>query len=168
MNAQIDLIIVRGAPGTGKSSLGRKLKKYFAEGVLIEMDNLRGMMNIVNWESEKQHLIALDAAASLANSFLDSETFPVIVVDMFMPDKINNFLEKLKTKNFVIVSLLAADAILEKRLSDRNEGFKDLSKAIQLNKSIKENLLSREIIIDSSSLDKTQVLEVYLEKCKTI
>jgi predicted kinase len=161
---QAELIIIRGTPGAGKSSLGRRLKKTFSGGVLIELDNIRGMMNDVDWKSDQQHDIALSAAAATINSFIASKRIPVIVVDMFMPGKLNLFLEKLPGINYKIISLLVSEEILEKRLTERKEGFKDIAKGILLNKEIIDHPTANEIRIETSAIGKDAVLELCLEE----
>lgn len=158
------LIIIRGAPGAGKSSLGRRLKKVFSTGVLIEIDNVRGMMNNVDWNDEQQHFIALEAAAATVNSFIGSKLMPVIVVDMFMPDKLEFFLRKVAATNYKIVSLLVNERVLEKRLTERKEGFKDIPKGNALNKMIIDHPAGNEIQIETSAIGKNEVMEICLKQ----
>jgi broad-specificity NMP kinase len=158
----MELIIIRGTPGSGKSSLGRRLKKSYPAGVLLEVDNFRGMMNDVNWEDEHQHLVALDVIASSAKKFLELKRSPIIIVDMFLPEKLEWFLEKVKGINYTVISLLVNEPVLQKRLAERKEGFKNISKGILINKFIQDNPCDKELIIDTNDLDKNAVSE----KCK--
>ncbi|MDQ3110276.1 MAG: AAA family ATPase [Bacteroidota bacterium] len=167
MESDLQLIIVRGTPGAGKSSLGRRLKKRFPSGALIEIDNFRGMLNNVNWDDEQQHFIALEAAAASAIIFNRSGFEPVIVVDMFMPYKLKFFLEKVNVRNYKIISLLVNENVLEKRLTERKEGFKDVAKGNSLNKMILEHSIENEIRIETSEIDKNAVLEIALRKLNT-
>ena len=159
MNSNYQLIIIRGTPGAGKSSLGRRLKKVFPNGVLIEIDNVRGMMNDVDWNSEEQHFIALDAAAATVKSFIQLKRTPVIVVDMFMPDKLEFFLEKVGEMNYKLISLLVNENILEKRLTERKEGFKNIPKGNLLNKLIQDHPAVNETRIDTTAIAKDDVME---------
>ena len=165
MKTDISLIIIRGTPGSGKSSLGRRLKKAFPSGALIEIDNFRGMLNNVDWQDEQQHLIALDAAAVAVNSFAASNVSPVIVVDMFVDDKLKFFLSKVSVKSYQIISLLVNEKTLEKRLTERKEGFKDLSKGIAINQLISAHPWENEIKIDTSGIGKNEVLEAFYHRC---
>jgi broad-specificity NMP kinase len=164
MQTNIQLIIIRGTPGAGKSSLGRRLKKVFSTGVLIEIDNVRGMMNNVDWNDDEQHLVALEAAAAAVNSFIASKAVPVIVVDMFMPGKLEFFLGKVAATNYKVVSLLVNENVLEKRLTERKEGFKDIAKGNVLNKTIADNSTENEIRIETSAIGKNEVMEICLSK----
>lgn len=152
----IQLIIIRGAPGAGKSSLGRRLKKKFPGGALLELDNFRGMLN-VDWNDEQQHRIALKTAALAAKSFSMQGIVPVIVVDMFLPEQLDYFLTEAGEINYEIISLLADKIIFEKRLSERKEGFKELEKAMTINESIEKNPVANETVIDTSGKTKDEI-----------
>jgi adenylate kinase family enzyme len=154
MNPQ--LIIIRGAPGAGKSSLGRNLKKKFPSAALLELDNFRGMMN-VDWTDEQQHRIALKAAALAAKTFCEQGITPVIVVDMFLPEHLNYFLGEASEINYRIISLLADEITFKKRLEERKEGFKESDKAIAIDKNIRQNSVKNETIIDTSRKTKQEI-----------
>ncbi|CAN5889228.1 ATP-binding protein [soil metagenome] len=159
MNCDYQLIIIRGTPGSGKSSLGRRLKKVFPNGVLIELDNVRGMMNDVDWNSDEQHFIALEVAASAVNTFISSKRNPVIVVDMFLPDMLKFFLEKIPKTDYKIITLLVNSETLAKRFTVRKEGFRDIEKGITLNKLILDHPANDETKIDTSEIEKNEVAE---------
>jgi broad-specificity NMP kinase len=150
------LIIIRGAPGAGKSSLGRNLKKKFPSAALLELDNFRGMMN-VDWTDEQQHRIALKAAALAAKTFCEQGITPVIVVDMFLPEQLNYFLAEAGEINYRIISLLADETTFEKRLAERKEGFIDLEKTIEINEQLRKNPAAHETIIDTSGKTKQEI-----------
>jgi len=40
----LDVLILRGAPGVGKSTLGRGLRRQLDHGSVIEVDDIRGML----------------------------------------------------------------------------------------------------------------------------
>jgi broad-specificity NMP kinase len=154
-----ELIIIRGTPGAGKSSLGRRLKKVFPDGVFIEVDNVRGMINNVDWNSEDEHLVALNAVAANATSFLSDKKSPVIIADMFMPDKLNLFLKNFPRMNYCVISLLVNENSLTQRLSDRKEGFKDIDQGKRMNILIRENSCMNELVIDTSEITKNEIAE---------
>lgn len=154
-----ELIIIRGTPGAGKSSLGRRLKKIFPDGAFIEVDNIRGMINNVDWKSEEEHLIALNAVVANTKSFLSDKKSPVIVADMFMPDKLDLFLEKFSGIKYKVISLLANETVLAQRLTDRKEGFRDIETGIQMNLSIQKKPCANELIIDTSVMSKNEISE---------
>ena len=153
------IIIIRGAPGAGKSSLARRLKKTLPDGVLIEVDNVRGMMNNVNWEDEKEYLIAHEVAIQSTRKFLELERSPVIIVDMFMSAKLAYLLDKMEGTPYKVISLLVSEKVMAKRFSDRKEGFINLEKGIKINNLISLNATSNELIIHTDDFTKTEVAE---------
>ncbi len=163
------LIIIRGAPGSGKSSLGRRLRKNYPDGVLIELDNVRGMMNNVNWKDEEEYLNAIEVVAASTKTFLELKKSPIILVDMFMPDKLNLFLNKFPGINYELVSLTVNNDVLQKRLEDRKEGFKNFRMGIMLNNIILQHPYDNELVIDTSDIGKNEVAvksQRYLERIK--
>lgn len=68
-----NLLIIRGAPGVGKSSVGKLLTKYYKDGVTIEIDEVRRMINSVTWSNTKEHLNAIEATRALVISYLQSK-----------------------------------------------------------------------------------------------
>lgn len=153
------IIIIRGAPGAGKSSLARRLKKKLPNGVLIEVDNVRGMMNNVNWEDEKEYLIAHEVVIQTTRKFLELERSPVIIVDMFMSAKLAYLLDKMEGTPYKVISLLVSEKVMAKRFSDRKEGFVNLEKGIKINNLISLNAASNELIIHTDDFTKTEVAE---------
>lgn len=151
------LIIIRGAPGSGKSSLGRRLRKFYPDGVLIEVDNIRGMMNNVNWKDEVEYLNAIDVVVASTKAFLELKRSPVILVDQFMPDKLNLFLEKFTGMNYEIITLIVENEVLQKRLEGRKEGFKNYRMGTLLNNLIQQNPVENELVIDTSAISKDEI-----------
>jgi adenylate kinase family enzyme len=89
---EIDTIIIKGAPGAGKSETAKELSKIFQKGVRMEVDNIRSMVVSVDWKNQQEHINMLQVAAGMVYDFLKYDFKPVIVVDTFSSDKINDFL----------------------------------------------------------------------------
>jgi broad-specificity NMP kinase len=154
-----DLIIIRGAPAVGKSSLGRRMKKEFPLGFVVEVDDVRGMINSVKWVHKEEHLNALNATEALVKSYLNASYKPAIIVDTFNPSKLKFFCEKFQNNNFVVISLYANNEVLENRLTNREKGFKDFEMSKILNDEVEKYRHEKEIFIDTSNLTKEQVAE---------
>ncbi|CAN5229366.1 ATP-binding protein [soil metagenome] len=157
MNSVVELILIRGTPGSGKSSLARRLKKKFPDSVLIELDNIRGMMNNVDWESDQQHDIALHVAAHAAKCFLESGRSPIIIADIFLPEKLNLFLKNAGIVNYRIITLLINKSKLQERYDQRKEGFTDLQKGIAINQLLLIDEVQFETKIETSEISKEEV-----------
>jgi len=94
-NPKIDIIIIRGAPGSGKSQTAKSLSQFFPKGVKLEVDILRQMVISVDWKNQEEHINMLQVSTGLVHDFLKLGFNPVIVVDTFSGDKINKYLESL-------------------------------------------------------------------------
>ena len=76
-----DIIIIKGAPASGKSHTAKSLSKHFPKGARIEVDNLRNMVISVDWKNQTEHINILNLSANLVNEYLQLGFKPVIVVD---------------------------------------------------------------------------------------
>jgi len=154
-----ELLLVRGAPGVGKTSATRRLRANIPEGAIIEVDGLRGMIANVRWVDTAQHLIALDHARLLAGAFLDRGYRPVVLVDTFSRGKLTAFTASLPW-TYRIASLYASPQVLRDRVLRRPEGqFKELDACLLLNDEVAQNRYPHESRIDTSELDADAVAE---------
>src|SRR5690349_18512247 len=127
---QADIVILRGAPGSGKSETAKSLSQFFPKGVRVEVDTIRNMVILVDWKNQQEHIDMLQVSTGLVIDFLKLGFNPVIVVDTFSGDKINRYLETLYQLNnkllIKIFGLFTSDDELKRRLSLRPAGeFKD-------------------------------------------
>ena len=162
-----DLILLKGAPGVGKSTAAKLLARHFPSGVRIEVDALRGMVIGVNWTDQVEHRSLLTLAAQLAAGFLRSGFSPVILIDTFSGDKINGFLsafraECLESRVFVGV-LHASDDVLRQRVLAREaDGFRDLPIVMRINLESVRDAMPFETLIDTSNLPPIDVANAIL------
>jgi len=151
-----DLIIIKGAPGSGKTEVSKSLEKLLPKGVRIEVDTVRNMVSSVDWKNQKEHIKLLEISAKLAAEFLTTDFSPIIVVDTFSGDKVKKFIEDLKLLKsdikIKIIGLYVDDTTLAKRLQDRPKG---LFKNLEISKKINQNTInlkqSDEIQLDTSN-----------------
>lgn len=156
-----DVIIIRGAPGSGKSELGKALAKHYPHGARVEVDALRKMVISVNWTDQAEHIKLLGLAAGTTADFLRLGFRPVIVIDTFSGDKVDGFLARLRELSPALAVRLFAlhlpEEVLARRLAARPDGlFKDLAIAKKLNADILEIRRPEEIQIDGSELSPAQ------------
>lgn len=164
MNTEkFDIIIVRGAPAIGKSSLGRRLRKEFTKGVVVEVDTVRAMINSVKWVQKEEHMNALRATEKLCKSYYGDGYKPIIAIDTFNPSKLDYFVDLFKGKNIIVVSLYANNTTLKYRLDNREKGFKDWEMTKILNDEVGKYRHPKEIMLDTSELDKEKVLKSFLK-----
>ena len=152
----IDVIIIKGTPGAGKSETAKALSKYFMKGVRLEVDTIRSMVISTDWKNQQEHINMLQVAAEMVYNFLKFEFKPIIVVDTFSGDKINGFLEEIyKLKNDLsikIFGLYVTDEELKRRLELRpSDKFKDFTISKKQNDDILNIKYENEILIDTTS-----------------
>jgi len=127
---KIDIIILRGAPASGKSQTAKCLSQYFPKGVKLEVDTLRQMAISVDWKNQEEHINMLQISTRLVYDFFKSGFNPIIVVDTFSGDKINKYFDSLyqfdKMLSIKLFGLYVTDNELKKRLALRSNGeFRD-------------------------------------------
>jgi broad-specificity NMP kinase len=162
-----DLILLKGAPGVGKSTAARLLAQHFPSGVRVEVDTLRQMVISVDWTNQAEHRKLLTLSAQLAAGFLRSGSSPVILVDTFSGDKIDGFLTEFHAQcpssRVCAVVLHAAEDVLRERLSNREAGaFRDIDISIRINNEAVRDARPSERILDTSTLSPTDVLGAIL------
>ena len=158
------LILVKGAPGVGKSSAARELSKHCPNGVRVEVDTLRNMVINVNWKRQAEHRAVLSLGAQLALGFLRSGFAPVILIDTFSGDKLDGFIgeirETLPKERIVVAALHASDTVLRQRVLGREaSGFRDLEICAAINEQVARGQRPSETLIDTSSLSPIQVAD---------
>lgn len=153
--SKTDIIIIRGAPGSGKSQTAKCLSKYFPEGVRLEIDNLRSMVISVDWTNQTEHISILNLSTRLVFDFLELGFNPIIVVDTFSGDKMFKYLEQLHQKDenlcIRIFGLIISNDELKRRIELRKNGeFKDLTISLIINESVKRSKYEGEMQIDTT------------------
>jgi len=164
-----DIIIIKGAPGSGKSETANILSAHFPKGVKIEVDYLRGMIISVDWENLEEHLNSLKVAANLTLNFLKFNYKPVIVIDTFSMGKeyifINSLLEKKDNLNIKIFGLFVNEDELKKRLGERSsEQYNNFILSNDVNKEV-INIKDEKIIIIDTSNKTAEEIANYIFNC---
>ena len=141
MQFKTDIIIIRGAPGSGKTQTSKAISQFFPKGVRIEVDSIRQMVISVDWQNQQEHIDMLQVSVKLVIEFLQLGFNPIIVVDTFSGDKINGFLNSLYENNenlrIKIFGLYTTDEELNRRLEMRTSAqFKDFPICKKLNDDV--------------------------------
>jgi len=117
-----DLIILRGESGVGKSTIGKLLSKFFKKGVTIEIDDIRNMVNSVEWTNNKEYIDAIESTKSLAFVFLQNKYLPVIIIDTFSFQTTRIIIDNLPTgTTYKIITLIASKIKIKERIMRRNK-----------------------------------------------
>lgn len=156
-DSQVDIVIIKGAPGSGKSSIAKCLSEKFPKGIRLEVDTIRSMVISVDWTNQTEHINMLGVSAKLTSEFLSLGHTPVIVVDTFSGDKVVRFIEQLKAINDSLIikvfGLYSTEEELRKRVDARKENeFRDVDICLKLNADVIKMKLKDEVQIDTTGL----------------
>jgi predicted kinase len=152
-----DIIILRGAPASGKSQAAKNLATFFTKGVRIEIDNLRNMVISPDWKNQSEHVNILSLSTKVVAEFLHLGFKPIIVVDTFSGDKINKYLEELRQLNsklsIRIFGLHVSEEELIKRIESRESWeFRDVNICVRLNGDVLKYKHGSEYQINTTGL----------------
>ncbi|MCC7302535.1 MAG: AAA family ATPase [Bacteroidia bacterium] len=167
-----DIIILRGAPGSGKSQTAKSLSRYFPKGARLEVDTIRQMVISVDWKNQQEHINMLQVSTGLVNDFLKHGFRPVIVVDTFSGNKIEKYLETLRNLDgnliIKIFGLYVSGEELKKRLELRsNDEFRDFPICRKLNNDVQNIRYESEFQIDTTGLIANKTAEIiFRQLCK--
>lgn len=170
---KVDIIILRGAPASGKTQTANSLANYFKNGVRLEVDSLRQMVVSVDWKNQQEHISILQLSSGLVYDFLKLGFSPIIVVDSFSGDKINKFLDDLYHLDTSLVikifGLFTSETELKKRLEMRSVSeFRDYEISKILNQDVLELKADNEFQIETTGLLATKTASIIYEQlCMT-
>jgi broad-specificity NMP kinase len=168
----VDIIIIRGSPGSGKSQTSKCLSKFFPKGVRIEIDNLRSMVISVDWTNQQEHINILQLSTKLAYDYLQLGFKPIIVIDTFSGNKIFKYLSDLdaldNSLKIALFGLFVTEKELIKRIEKRNDGeFKDIDTCLKLNSDLLKIKYDSEIQIDTTGLLPIETANIIINKLNT-
>ncbi|MBI4134655.1 MAG: AAA family ATPase [Candidatus Sungbacteria bacterium] len=134
-----DLIILAGAPGSGKSTVGELLREEHGFP-LIDFGWLRqGHLNN-QWSnaSQEEEQMAFENLIFTIKNYWQHGYRNLVVTDL-QEDKVKALAEVFNQKNYVVVTLVISDDTELKRrvLGERDSGFKNTDEAIQWNTELK-------------------------------
>jgi len=151
-----DLIILAGAPGSGKSTIGEILREK--EGFpLVEFGWLRQghLDNIWSNTSPEEEQMARENLLFVLNNYWRHGYKNIVVTDL-TEIQVTSLAETYKEKDYVITSLtISNDDELKKRvLGERDSGFRNVDAALTWNKALRDRpLLKHEYKIDNTHND---------------
>jgi broad-specificity NMP kinase len=162
--SNFEIIIIRGAPGIGKSTLGEMLRASDKFPAVIDVDIIRNMIHGEKFKyGVNDHYInSISATWRLVELLLSNHIKPVVVVDVFSKIILSLFLKALCEKQIVVVNLISSNEILVKRMSNRSKGYIDLNVASKLNQHIKTSAMQSDITLDTTNLSPRRMMAKFL------
>lgn len=132
----IDVLLLRGAPGVGKSTVADGLR---SSATIIEVDQLRAMVVRVDWGDPTIHDAALHMAVEGARLFAAAGSGPVVIVDTFAGGLLarTEGLLRRASLTYAVTSLWLEPAELGRRLDARATGFRDRGPAMAVNADVR-------------------------------
>lgn len=146
-----DLVIIGGAPGSGKSTVLNIVKERLGNPV-IDFGWLRQFHLNNNWtdKSAKEESMAFENLVFITKNYIRHKYRNIIVEDLLYGNAIK--LLKLFPKNRVLVVILTCNKHeLAKRVGKaRESGFDDVKKALEYNRKWKKARIKGAIRVDNS------------------
>ena len=163
-----DVIIIKGAPGSGKSLTAKNLAAFFPKGVRLEVDTIRQMVISVDWTNQQEHINMLQLSTDMVANFLKLGFSPVIIVDTFSGDKLNRYLQILAENNdspdISVFGLVVTDEELRARLELRgSDQFRDFLICKKLNDHARKHRVADEIQVDTTGLSAENTARIIYE-----
>lgn len=154
---KFDIILLRGAPCSGKSQVAKCLSEFFPKGVRMEVDTLRNMVVSVDWTNQEEHINILHLSSKSVYHFIQLGFSPVIVVDTFSGNKIQKYIQDLykldKSLSIKIFGLYTSEDELKRRIALRKHGeFRDFKICKRLNEEVLKLKYDNEYQIDTTGL----------------
>lgn len=156
------VIVIAGAPGSGKSTLAKALKRKFAAPE-VALGTLRGFHLHPELENKDpdEEAMAFENFLFIIRNYLKNGYSHVIVHEL-RDSRVRQMAEEFPGAK--IFTLVADDAEIEKRISVRNDGWRNIPRAIEWNKSVKERpAFANEIKIDNTNKTSEETFEEVLK-----
>src|SRR3989344_946998 len=152
MTKQYDLIIISGAPGSGKSTISKILQKKL-DSPMIYFGRLREFHLDREWkkQSEKEKQMTFENLVFILKNYIKNKYKNIIINDIVDNHALDLMRIFAKSK-CLLITLVVEDKELSKRvIGPRDSGFKDINKALQWNKELREReSVENEHVIDNS------------------
>ncbi len=165
MSRPLDVLVLRGAPGVGKSTMGRELRRALDQGAIVEVDDVRAMLAQVDWTSRVHHDVALDVALAAVVRFVAIGWRPAVLIDTFSRSRLTAVQTQLDSVELhhATISLWVDPALLSTRLEARTTGFKDWEPSRVLNEEVRINRYPKERLVDATRLDRSELVTLALD-----
>jgi adenylate kinase family enzyme len=151
-----DLIIIEGAPGSGKSTVAALLRNHL-RSVDLDLGKLREFHLDRDWgnESAEDERVAFENMRLIIRNYIGNGFRNIIAHDLGD----NRATQLAEEFDSMLVALTPDDDVLRQRITSRNSGFTDVGRALSFNALVKaRSLLANERRLDNSLLSPDQTM----------
>ena len=161
----LELIVIGGAPGCGKSTLAAQLRLRL-HGPWIDIGRLREFHLERDWSNQNadEEAMTFENLQSIIRNYV-RHGYRNIIVDDLQDHRIQQVPHVLHDVPFQIVTLIVSDpSELRRRIVSRKDGWQDIDAAIAWNKSVMDRTcVDREQKIDVAGKSPAAVLQEALQ-----
>lgn len=154
-----DLLVVAGAPGSGKTTIARLLHAQLG-GAYVDLGHLREFHLDNEWSnaSPREESMAFENLLYIIRNYFRHGYRPVIVTDL-LDFRVQEMPVHFRHDNFLIATLVVHnDAELKRRvlIPERDSGFRDFATSLAWNRGLIERPpVQNEVKIDNTAADPT-------------
>ena len=149
------IIILAGAPGTGKTTLSTKLQQHLPDSARVELSWIRGFHLDNTWSqaSDVEEQMSFDNLVYILNNYI-THAYPYVIVSDLLDHRVREIPQLFDRTNFLIFTLVVHDeAELTRRVLDdtRDSGYRNVQAALAWNRQI----MSRNTILNEYTIDNS-------------
>ena len=149
---ELDLIVLSGAPGSGKSTIGSLLRTEL-RSPLIDFGWLRHIHLAPDWHdmSEREEAMTFATLVFMLCNYW-AHDFRRLIVNDLEDHRVRELAGLFADRRLLVVSLLVGDEReLERRIVARGRGFRDVGRAVRLNAALAARApLAQETRVDTA------------------
>jgi predicted kinase len=129
----VDVVVIAGSPGSGKSTLMSALAEKLGDPPKIEFSDLREWHLDPLWQrqSPAEESIAFENVVFVIDNYRRHGMTPVLVTD-FREHRVADLARRFEP-SVVVISLVATDAVIRERIGARTDGFTSVEAASEWN-----------------------------------
>lgn len=161
------ILILSGAPGSGKTTVKNLLRKRLTHAAFIDLGHLRQFHLDRSWSnaSGEEEEMSFENLISIIQNYIKHTYHYIVVLDLHN-DKIKRIYETFPDITTIVSLIVQDNEELKKRVLDetRDSGFRNVDEALAWNKELKTvSLTEHETKIDNTHNTPSQIVEKICE-----
>ena len=141
-----DLIVISGAPGSGKTTVSKLLQKRLGFPPLLDFGDIRAFHldeKCSNQSKEEEKMSFENLLFILRNYFRHG--YRNVIVNDLLDFRVKEIPRRFRSYDFLIASLIIEnnEELTKRVLGERDSGYRDVSSALEWNRKLMERKLLR-------------------------